>query len=363
MKIWQTELTHLTGNYYIENCFSPSSMFFDIETTGFSAAHSQVYMIGYATKINGNIGITQLFAETPSEELEILAAFLEALSQYSTLVSFNGTGFDVPFLKGRYAHYKMAETLDSFQHIDIYKQISGFKHILKLQNLKQKTLESFLGISRDDKYSGGDLIPIYSEYAKHPSQDACALLKLHNFEDMAGMAELLSLLSYPSLLEGNFQISSLKTQKWDTYEGQEGWELILSLETDAPLPKHFSCKKGELYVVGFGHQVNLRVQPYIGGLKYFYPNYKDYYYLPAEDRAIHKSVASYVDKNFRTQAAASTCYCKKSGCFLPQYQTLFTPSLKQEYQDQISYFELTEDFKASGEKLKVYAMHLLNYFL
>ena len=48
-------------------------MFFDIETTGFSAAHSQVYMIGYATKKNGNIGITQLFAETPSEEPEILA--------------------------------------------------------------------------------------------------------------------------------------------------------------------------------------------------------------------------------------------------------------------------------------------------
>lgn len=363
MKIWQTELPPVTGNYYIEEYLTPSSMFFDIETTGFSAAHSQVYMIGYAAKIDGEICITQLFAETPSEEPQILTAFLEALSPYSTLVSFNGIGFDVPFLKGRYAHYKMPEALDSLQHFDIYRQISRLKHILKLQSLKQKSLESFLGISRDDKYSGGDLIPIYLEYSKHPSQDACALLKLHNFEDMAGMAAMLSLLSYSRLFEGHFQISSLKTQKWETYEGQEGRELILSLETDAPLPKHFSCKKGELYATGLGHQVKLRIQPYIGELKYFYPNYKDYYYLPTEDMAIHKSVASYVDKDYRTQATAATCYCKKSGCFLPQYQALFSPSLKREHQDKVSYFKLTEDFKTSREKLKTYAMHLLEYLL
>ena len=96
-----------------------------------------------------------------------------------------------------------------------------------------------------------------------------------------------------------------------------------------------------------------------GELKYFYPNYKDYYYLPTEDMAVHKSVASYVDKNFRIQAAAATCYVKKPGCFLPQYQELFSPALKQKYQDKTSYFELTEAFTNSKENLKTYAMHLL----
>ena len=37
-------------------------------------------------------------------------------------------------------------------------------------------------------------------------------------------------------------------------------------------------------------------------LKYFYDNYKDYFYLPKEDTAIHKSVATYVDKDFRQKA-------------------------------------------------------------
>lgn len=363
MKIWQTELPPFTGNDCIEEYLTPSSIFFDIETTGFLAAHSHVYMIGYAAKTDGNIRITQLFAENISEEPAILATFWETLSQYSTLVSFNGIGFDVPFLKKRYAHYKIPEKLDSFQHLDIYKQISNYKSILKLPSLKQKALEAFLGISRDDEYSGKDLIPIYLEYIKHPSQEACALLKLHNFEDMAGMVKLLSLLSYPRLFEGNFQIFSLKTQKWETYEGQEGWELILSLETDAPLPEPFSCKKGELYATGFENQVKLRVRLYVGELKYFFPNYKDYYYLPTEDRAIHKSIASYVDKNYRTQATAATCYSKKSGCFLPQYEELFTPSLKLGHQDKFSYFELTDTFKASEEQMKKYAIHLLKCLL
>ena len=38
MKTWQTELISFTDNPYIAEYFTPSSVFFDIETTGFSAA-------------------------------------------------------------------------------------------------------------------------------------------------------------------------------------------------------------------------------------------------------------------------------------------------------------------------------------
>ena len=33
-----------------------------------------------------------------------------------------------------------------------------------------------------------------------------------------------------------------------------------------------------------------------GTLKYYYPDYKNYYYLPLEDEAVHKSVGVYVDR-------------------------------------------------------------------
>ena len=101
MKTWQTTFTLADGNPYIKEYFTPATIFFDIETTGFSAARSQVYMIGYACRTADKICATQLFAENLSEEPELLSAFLDALSSCDTLISFNGTGFDVPFLKSR----------------------------------------------------------------------------------------------------------------------------------------------------------------------------------------------------------------------------------------------------------------------
>ena len=56
---------------------------------------------------------------------------------------------------------------------------------------------------------------------------------------------------------------------------------------------------------------------YQGELKYFYSNYKDYYYLPLEDTAIHKSVGEYVDRDARTKATARTCYTKSKGSSSP----------------------------------------------
>ena len=94
-------------------------------------------------------------------------------------------------------------------------------------------------------------------------------------------------------------------------------------------------------------------------MKYFYSNYKDYYYLPQEDIAIHKSVAGFVDKEFRQQALASNCYTRKVSSYLPQWDTLFTPFFKREYKDHDLFFELTDEFKTRREDFNRYAHHIL----
>ena len=85
--------------------------------------------------------------------------------------------------------------------------------------------------------------------------------------------------------------------------------------------------------------MNLAVTLYDGELKYFFVDYKNYYYLPAEDCAIHKSVGTYVDRSARKQATARTCYQKKKGCFVPQPSPVFTPLFYHEYKGQ-AYGEL-----------------------
>ncbi|HIX72590.1 MAG TPA: ribonuclease H-like domain-containing protein [Candidatus Anaerobutyricum stercoripullorum] len=68
-----------------------------------------------------------------------------------------------------------------------------------------------------------------------------------------------------------------------------------------------------------GDRITMRVPVLQGSLKYFYPDYRNYYYLPEEDRAIHKSVGCYVDSRFREKAKPDTCYVRKEGLFLPVF--------------------------------------------
>lgn len=363
MKTWQKETSFHPENPITEALFSESSIFFDIETTGFSSKHTHVYLIGCAARKGDVICTTQFFAENPMEEKLILNAFSELLTHYHTLITYNGIGFDIPYLQGRYQYHKLADPFSGFQYLDIFKSLSSYKHILKLENLKQKTIEQFLNLHREDMYSGGELINVYDTYVKEPSDDALTLLRLHNYEDVTGMIDLLPVLSYVQLFDGNFEVTGFEKYSYEEYEGSRSLELHLSLHTAFPLPKRFSFGAQDIYLTGFQHKAKLKVKIYQGELKYFYSNYKDYYYLPEEDMAIHKSVAFYVDKNYRTRAKAATCYSKKTGCFLPQYEEIFEPYFKLEYHDKVLYFEMTEDFTGSPEAQKNYCLHLLKYLL
>ncbi len=361
MKIWQKETPFAADAPITKEIFTESALFFDIETTGFSSAHTQTYLIGCAARKGNIICTTQFFAEVPQEEKKILCAFFNLASQYRSLISFNGLGFDMPYLKERCACHGLKETLEQFPHLDIFREVSKFKQILKLSNLKQKSLESFLEVDRDDTCSGGDLINVYQEYIKQPSEESSSLLRIHNYEDLLGMAKLLPILSYPRLFQGQFQVLCCDKNRYETYNHEHALELILTFALEHPLPKRFSFGRENIYLTGFQQQAKLKVPIYQGELKYFYPNYRDYYYLPQEDRAIHKSVAFYVDKDFRTKAKAATCYSKKTGCFLPQFEEVITPYFKLEYRDKLSWFEMIEDFINSKNQQKKYALHLLQY--
>ena len=111
----------------------------------------------------------------------------------------------------------------------------------------------------------------------------------------------------------------------------------------------------------------LRIPVFQGTLRYFFPNYKDYYYLPLEDEAIHKSVGAYVDKEHREKAKACNCYKKVFGKFLPEFEPVFQPEFHREYKDPIGWFSLDKIFPTDGTEsenpalLQAYANHLLKH--
>jgi hypothetical protein len=174
MKHIQREELYFRRDRLSDQLFDEHSIFFDIETTGFSPAHSSIYLIGCVRRKEDTLYVDQFFAEQPSEEAELLSAFFELLKDYHTIISFNGIGFDIPFIKAKCDLLNIKEHLKDYSYLDIFKSISALKFLLKLPNYKQKTIEAFLDISREDQLSGGELINVYQDYVKKP--DYCFII-------------------------------------------------------------------------------------------------------------------------------------------------------------------------------------------
>jgi hypothetical protein len=238
--------------------------------------------------------------------------------------------------------------------------MSPYKYFLKLPNCKQKTLEQYLGINRKDVFSGGELISIYHEYVKNPSEFCEKSLFLHNADDLRGMLEILPMLSYYDMLNGSVKARKVQANSYKDYNGNRFKELLITITLSSPLPKAVSASANNCYFHAEGSEATIKVPIYEEELKYFYSNYQDYYYLPAEDIALHKSVATFVEKAHRVQASASNCYTRKMSQYLPQWDILFEPFYKKEYKSHELFFELTDEMKRDRTAFTAYANHIMS---
>lgn len=334
-------------------------LFLDIETTGFTAKSSSLYLIGAAFYEQGCWNIKQWFAENAGQECDILKAFFEMAVRYKYLVHFNGNNFDLPYLLQKCEQYELPYNFDLFNGIDLYRRIAPYKFFLKLPNCKQKTVEHYLDINRIDTFGGGELIGIYKDYENNPTDFSRTILLQHNFDDMKGMLQILPILSYCDIFDGRTKARKVQANRYTDFSGNSRQELLMTLSLPTPLPKPLSAAANDCYFHGEGDSATLKVPIYEEELKYFYANYKDYCYLPTEDVALHKSVASFVDKEHRVPATAATCYTRKYSSYLPQWEVLIEPFFKRDYKSRALFFELTDELKKDRAAFTKYAMHIL----
>jgi len=346
------------------------TLFVDIETTGLSPARSHVCLIGAAYCYGDSLVCEQVCAGSGAEEeILTLSEHLNLIrsKKFRRIITFNGNSFDIPFLKERCRRLGMdsaASVYDNIDYVDLYRKYAPYRLIFGLENCKQTTFESFLGIGRECALSGRELADALRESGGHIPQVLSDALLLHNREDITGMAQLLALDAYADFFDGGFEAAGACTNRYRTADGSGGLECFLSLSLKTALPVPVSCGSGPLRLHAREKTAQLRIPALEGTLKYFYPDYRNYYYLPDEDMAIHKSVAAYVDKNHRERAKAANCYSKKTGVFLPQNGETVTPAFYEEYRDQkqkdaVCYFELTEDLTENPCRFKEYCLHIL----
>ncbi|MBQ8327494.1 MAG: ribonuclease H-like domain-containing protein [Lachnospiraceae bacterium] len=364
MKTINKTIYELNIPYSIEH-INPLSktVFIDIETTGFTAKTSSLYLIGCITYDNNQFIMHQWFAQTPEDEENVLRSFVEFIKDYNFLIHYNGNHFDIPYLEQKLNQYNISFNLSALPGLDIYKRIAPYRDFLKLPNCKQKTVETYLGIMRDDVLTGGDLIGVYHNYVKNPIDEYSDLLLLHNEEDVKGMVKLLPILSYVDLFNEPLTVVKVYAQSYTDQDGNPAQEIVMKAKIKNALPVQISNYANHCFFTAFGENATIKVPLFEGELKYFYSNYKEYFYLPMEDVALHKSVAIYVDKEHREKATAANCYTKKYSTYLPQWDYIVEPFFKAEYKSKELFWEVTEENKKNRQLFSSYASHILQMIM
>lgn len=347
-----------------------SFLFFDIETTGFSKDNTILYLIGCGYFIENGFQFIQWFNDDGTSEEEILLAFHDILKQKDwQLVTFNGNSFDIPYLKRHYELNELSCDIESFPSLDFYQFLKPFQSLFQMTHGKQKDWEHFLELYREDIYDGGQLIAVYKEYLMNKEEALLHNLLLHNEEDLLGMKYLLPLFSYRMLLSKDLSLIKVSPGEILFEKGTGSIAISCKLPLALPKPLNFSTSIGSISTDKNDSSILIISLPYIEEtLKHFFKDYRNYYYLPEEDRAVHKSVGCYVERKYRRAAKASTCYIKKEGIFLPipktqkhygiqieryPYQDSF-PLYKREFKSPRSFAEFDNLFSDKNESLSIY---------
>ena len=152
--------------------FADRALFLDIETTGLSPDYNEVTMIGA-------LGGGQLALFIKGVNLDQFPAYVR---QFPLLVTFNGSQFDVPFLRAHFPNARLDQA-----HIDLRFPLASLGYRGGL-----KAVERTLGLRRDPTIQGVDgfeAVRLWHSYRRGDRQ-ALRRLILYNLTDVVNLVEL-----------------------------------------------------------------------------------------------------------------------------------------------------------------------------
>jgi uncharacterized protein YprB with RNaseH-like and TPR domain len=344
-----------TKNLYIEH--TPDSVYIDIETTGLSARFNRIYMVGCLYASTEGFSIRQWMTEKPEDEYELLYSLSSWLKGTKLLVHYNGSSFDIPFLRKRMVSYGIS--FPEVRQLDIMRLLSPYKVAFNFSNMKLKTIEKSLGHDREDKFSGKELIDDYKAYEKKPSESIKEKLLMHNSEDLSGLLLLLPLFNKVSLHKrftegelpiGNFTASASSQAvryNFDIEYMPDSFEGLSNPQVDVNIQK-----KDEIL------HVTMTIELYHGELKHFLTPVQDYRYVPARDNAYHKDTVKFLDGEESVKATRDTAYLRVQDTFIkvPFPLSLQAALFQKSLDDSSGYYRLRDLESADDHKLLVKAI-------
>jgi uncharacterized protein YprB with RNaseH-like and TPR domain len=288
-------------------------IFIDIETTGFSKEFCRIYLISLCTLRDGIIHAVQFLSDSEDDEKDILTSAFNFISDFENMITYNGRAFDLPFLKRRSEVQNISCPIDNKKDTDLYRIAKNLHFLYDGVGLKLKSIEKFLGIKRTDEKNGGELIKEYQKYIALIENDRANNsaeidrleneLLLHNYEDVINLVPLMVLFEYQKLLKPKVTI-----EKFEVTER----EIFFSGKTNANITNPFFLKNDYCFLNFDRKNIKGTVKFVNGKLRYYLPDYKNYFYLPDENTILPKQFASAIPKNRRRAATMEECFVEKS---------------------------------------------------
>jgi uncharacterized protein YprB with RNaseH-like and TPR domain len=148
--------------------------YLDIETTGLAPETDHVTVIGV---FDGQKTHSYVYGQN-------LDDFQADIKKYDLLVTFNGSLFDIPFLKKRIAGLKLSRL-----HVDLRFVLASLGVRGGLKKIEQK-----FGLEREDDLkglTGYDAVKLWQAYIKRNDRDALDKLVRYNSADISNLKVLM----------------------------------------------------------------------------------------------------------------------------------------------------------------------------
>jgi len=164
--------------------------FFDIETTGL-VPNTYVFLCGFMFYESGRFVVEQVLARDYAEEAGLLHYTRHMMEKYPMLVTFNGEGFDVPFIKTRMSVGRVNFS-PPVEHIDLLGPArKAFQGVLP--NSKLATIERHLrGMAREGDIPGRHIPAAYHNFVRSGDARRMKRIIYHNRMDLLAMAILVN---------------------------------------------------------------------------------------------------------------------------------------------------------------------------
>ena len=187
--LWQRlPKSHPLLHYLAGFCQDQDFAIVDIETLGLS--ERPIILLGIAKPNKEQVCTSQFLLRDIQDEPSAIWALISQLEPNSSLITFNGRSFDIPYIKQRLAYYGLDASLDN-PHFDV---LHFTRRALrsKLKDCKLETVEKYIGIERDINIPGALVPHFYDTYLKTKNPGPLVAIVEHNRQDLLTLGSLFS---------------------------------------------------------------------------------------------------------------------------------------------------------------------------